>query len=64
VETIDKDALARGLKQATRDTKKGEYHKIRHGPGILETIRSSKVRSRASFCERLFSTLAAEMDNH
>ena len=62
VEQIDKDTLARGLKQATRNTKKGEYHKTRHAPGILENIRLDEVKSRVTFCQRMFDVLIAEMD--
>jgi hypothetical protein len=64
VEEIDKDKIAKALTRATRETKKGEYHKTRHAPGILETIRPSELRrkGRAPFCDRLFRTLLAEME--
>lgn len=62
VEQIDKEALARALSSATRNTKKGEYHKTRHAPDILERIRPAEVRARASYCERLFQTLCAQID--
>lgn len=62
VEEIDKDLLMRALGDATRSTKKGSYHKTRHAPEILESIRSEEVNSRASFCQRLFTTLFAEID--
>lgn len=63
IEQIDKDAVARALRDATRNTKKGEYHKTRHAPDILERIRPAEVRARASYCERLFRTLSAQIDD-
>jgi hypothetical protein len=62
VEQIDKSTLSKSLKNATRNTKKGEYHKTRHAPEILERIRSSVVRSKAPNCERLFLALQNEID--
>ena len=62
VEEIEKDTLLKALKHATRHTKKREYHKTRHAPQILERIRASEVRQKASFCDRLFNTLIAEID--
>ena len=63
VEQIDKDLLTRALCNATRNTKKGEYHKTRHAPEILQRIRPAEVRAKAVHCERLFQTLLAQIDN-
>ena len=62
VEQIDKQDLDRALHDATRNTKKGAYHKTRHAPEILERVRLDVVRQKASFCDRLFRTLLAEID--
>jgi len=64
VERIHKDALLRASDNATRDTSKRRYSdsKSQHGPDILHRVRPSEVRPRASYCERLFSTVAAEID--
>lgn len=62
VEQIDKDALIQALKHATRDSTKREYHKTKHAPEILERIRSSEVRPKARFCDRLFRKLIAEIE--
>ena len=62
VEQIDKQELGRALHDATRNTKKGAYHKSRHAPEILERIRPDVVRQKAWFCDRLFRTLLAEID--
>jgi hypothetical protein len=44
VETIDKDSLEPSLKTATRNTTKGEYHKINHAFKLLELLDVGKVR--------------------
>ena len=62
VEQINKRTLLDAMKRSTRDTTKGEYHKTRHAPMLLERIRPSEVRSRASFCDRLFKIVAAEIE--
>ncbi len=58
VESIPKADLERALVRATRNTQKGEYHKIRHGPKILALADVSKVRNRARHCDRMFKTLS------
>ncbi len=58
VELIVKADLEHALIQATRNTQKGEYHKIRHGPKILALVDVSKIRNRARHCDRMFTTLS------
>ena len=58
VELIDKADLEQALRQATQNTQKGEYHKIRHGPKILALVDVGKVRNRARHCDRMFTTLS------
>jgi len=62
VELIDKADLEHALRQATQNTQKGEYHKIRHGPKILASVDVAKVRSRARHCERMFTILESKLD--
>jgi Domain of unknown function (DUF4276) len=57
VEQISKPDLESALKEATRHTAKGEYHKIHHGPRILSQLNVSRVRKAATHCDRLFLTL-------
>lgn len=57
VEQIDKVRLESSLQRATADSKKGRYHKIRHGGPLLGLVRSSVVRQRARHCDRLFEIL-------
>jgi hypothetical protein len=58
VEEVPKFEVEAVLKSSTTRTQKGEYHKIHHGPLILERLDPEKVRARALHCERLFSILA------
>ena len=58
VEKIPKQDVEISLKKATIKTQKGEYHKIHHGPKILELLDVSKVRNAAPHCDRLFNTLS------
>lgn len=47
VEEISKANIESALKRATERTKKGEYHKINHGPKLLAIIDVSIVRKKA-----------------
>ena len=49
------------LKAATRNTRKGRYHKTQHAPDLLEAVDVDKVRGNAPACERLFATLEGEL---
>ena len=61
VEAIDKAKLESALRNATRDTQKGEYHKIKHGAELLRRVDPGVVRAKARHCDRLFTTLSARM---
>lgn len=57
VEEVPEDEVMTALDNATRKTLKGRYHKIQHGPLILESLGPDRVRARAPHCDRLFQTL-------
>lgn len=57
VEDVPKAEVEAVLKSSTSKTQKGEYHKIRHGPLILESLDPERVRDRAPHCKRLFESL-------
>ncbi len=61
VENIDKKQLEPSLKAATRNTRKGEYHKIQHASKLLALLEADKVRQAAPHCDRLFTTLIQKM---
>jgi hypothetical protein len=61
VEQIDKGTILSELAAATRNTQKGEYHKIRHGAKLLGLIDSSHVKQVSPHCERLFQVLSKKM---
>jgi acyl-coenzyme A thioesterase PaaI-like protein len=63
VEQVGKQDLESALKDATRHTAKGEYHKIHHGPNILSQLDVARVRIAASHCNRLFITLADRINS-
>ena len=58
LESVGKDAVADALRQATRRTSKGEYHKISHASDLLKQIDPTMVRRRCAHCERLFDVLS------
>ena len=62
VEQIAKNVLEEALKNATRNTRKGPYHKTHHAPEILGRIRPTEVKKKATFCSRLFNTLGSQID--
>ncbi|HEX9926029.1 MAG TPA: DUF4276 family protein [Anaerolineae bacterium] len=62
VEDIPKQTVVSALRTATHNTTKGEYHKIRHSPRILAQLDVSKVRNAVPHCDRLFNTLAQELN--
>lgn len=57
LEAVAKTDIASALIKATAKTKKGEYHKIRHASNLLKQIDPQVVRTRCSYCERLFELL-------
>lgn len=61
VEEIPKLNVETSLKKATSKTQKGEYHKIHHGPKILELLDIIRIRKAAVHCNRLFETLSEKM---
>ena len=61
VEEIAKDDVLNSLKEATKDGKKGGYHKIQDGAKLLELINPNKVREAAPHCRRLFEIISAQI---
>ena len=61
VEQIPREQLERTLKDATRHTQKGEYHKTRHAWRILKIIDPAAVRRASVHCDLLFTTLLTKM---
>jgi hypothetical protein len=61
VEAIQKTRVMDALQRATKDTQKGEYHKMRHSPQIIERLNTSLVEDRAPHCAKLLDTLRIEL---
>ena len=58
IESVAKDEVLRRLQKATRETAKGEYHKIKHATPLLERLDLHAVRRRAPGCDRLCVVLS------
>ena len=63
LESIERNVIAAGLKQATRNTQKGTYQKIRDGGLLLERIDTDVVRAKCPSCAALFEALNSFLDN-
>ena len=59
LEVVPKNEISNALKTATRNTRKGAYHKIRHAEDLLRSIGPQEARARCKHCERLFDTLGS-----
>jgi hypothetical protein len=62
IEQIPKRDVLSGLRDASRATGKGAYHKTRHGFDILERIDPGDVRRRSGHAEALFTLLLARLE--
>lgn len=63
VEEIPKADLATALADATRKSRKGKYHKTRHAPALLAHLDSTKVRTHAPHCDRLFVVIEQQLSS-
>jgi hypothetical protein len=63
VEEISKKDLESGLREATRNTSKGNYfdNKTEHAAELLRSIRHDFVRQAAPNCARLFDAILARL---
>jgi uncharacterized protein DUF4276 len=61
VERVPKIEVLNRLKDATRNTTKGEYHKVKHAPFLLEKLDSNQVRGRAEHCRQLFEAVMEKL---
>lgn len=58
VESIPKQDLVHGLREATRSTKKGAYHKINHASQLLPRLNTETVCRKAPRFRKLIDFLA------
>jgi hypothetical protein len=63
VEKIPKADALRGLKDATRRSSKGPYHKTQHAPALLALIDPARVRQAAPHCKRLFDGVTRRLNS-
>ena len=62
LESIERSTIATGLKQATRNTRKGAYQKIRDGGQLLERIDANVVGAKCPSCAAFFEALSSFLD--
>ena len=62
LETVPKATIELSLGEATKDTQKKRYHKIRHASDLLKRIDAEKVKARCAHCRRLFEALGEIVD--
>ena len=62
LETVSKSDIAHRLKEATRQTLKGPYHKTRHASDLLKRIDAERVKKRCRHCRLLFDKLGQLVD--
>jgi hypothetical protein len=60
IEQVPKVELSHALREASRKTQKGAYHKTRHGFAILALIDPYRVRAASPHAGRLFDVLIRE----
>lgn len=63
VEGIPKADVLDGLREATKGTSKGAYHKTRHAPDLLARLSVGEVRACADNCARIFAVLGRILDS-
>ncbi|MBZ5725213.1 MAG: DUF4276 family protein [Acidobacteriia bacterium] len=57
VEDNPKRQVIDGLRDATKGTPKGPYHKTKHAPHLLGLIRPERVKKASPHCRRLFESV-------
>ena len=57
LESVPKTDVESSLSEATKDTQKGRYHKIRHASDLLKRIDAEIVKVRCCHCQRLFDEI-------
>jgi len=60
IELIPKQDVFSALQHASSKTRKGEYHKTKHGFDLLERIDPTRVRAVSNHANRLFAVLQRE----
>ena len=62
IESVPKSDVERAVNNATRDTQKGDYHKIRHASELLKRVDPDRVQDRCPACAKLFAAFDAIFD--
>jgi hypothetical protein len=62
VENVRKKDVLDRLREATRHTQKGPYHKTKHAPHLLKKIRPERVKDASPRCQRLFEACSEQSE--
>lgn len=60
IERVSKAEVMNRLREATTNTTKGRYDKVRHAPYLLERLDSRRVQTRARHCRQLFDSVRSK----
>jgi hypothetical protein len=63
LEEEPKTQIYAALESATRQTKKGEYRKIKHAADLLRRVDQERTRRRCHHCARFFTVVAARIQS-
>ena len=63
LESVAKADIAKALHEATRNTQKGSYHKIKHASDLLGRVHPAAVQNRCPNCKSFFEAVTAAMRN-
>jgi hypothetical protein len=61
LEEEPKAKIYAALENATRQTQKGGYGKIKHAGDLLKRVSQAKAKNRCAHCQRLFTTLETKI---
>jgi len=61
LEQVPKYNINKWLREATKKTSKGKYHKTQHAPKLLALLDVDKVRRAFPSCDRLFTTIITKI---
>lgn len=63
LEEVRKKSIEAALRNATKNTQRGRYRKIRHASDLLARIDPGQVRQRCPACDRLFTVVGGLIRN-
>lgn len=62
IEKVPKLDVENSLAKATKDTKKGVYHKVKHGAELLTKVNKEIIKLKSKHCQLIFDTIKEKID--